>query len=105
MGYSCGAWVPAVAPPWGLGCPGLAGDHPRPSQCVLLEMHTKGKMGCAKPLGWGVRFEDTPSYNAEAVPANVGLTVSGFKMASQLKSATLYVFEKDHHTSNVFYMR
>lgn len=48
-------------------------------------------------------FENTPSYNAEAVPANVELTASGLKMASQLKGATLYVFEKDHHTSNVFY--
>ena len=48
-------------------------------------------------------FEDAPSYNAEAVPANVELTVSGLKMASQLKGAALYVFEKDYHTSNVFY--
>ena len=50
VSYSCGAWVPAVAPPWGLGCPGLAGNHPRPLQCVLLVMHTTDRSGCAKPL-------------------------------------------------------
>jgi hypothetical protein len=39
-------------------------------------------------------FEDTPGYDATKIPENVEFTVNGLKMASQLKGATIYVFEK-----------
>ena len=45
------------------------------------------------PEAW---FEDTPGYDIDTttIPESVEFTVNGLKMASQLRGATIYVFEK-----------